>query len=119
MAADRIAALIVCLIVGAVAVAGCGSGEERSDKDYVAELQDVATSFGAGANKLSKQISELGPLTLKSAGALLQTFSDQVDELAAEIDDVDPPAAVEQLHARLLALLESFGSKAQQAAIAL
>ena len=118
MSSPRAVLLVLGVLVGAIAVAGCGS-DESDDKDYVAEAQDVATSFTQSADKLSKQISELEGLNLKSAGELLQTFSDGVDDLAAQIDDISPPDAVEELHTRLVDLLESFGAKAQQAALAL
>ena len=118
MSSLRAVLLVLGVLVGAIAVAGCGS-DEADDKDYVAEAQDVATSFTQSAQKLSKQISELQGLNLKSAGELLQTFSDGVEDLAAQIDDISPPAAVEELHTRLVTLLEDFGEKAEQAAVAL
>lgn len=122
MPAHRIAALILCLLVGAVAVAGCGSdsgSEEQTDEDYVAELQDVAVAFGDGANELSTQISELDGLNLANAAALLDTFSTQVDNLADELDDVNPPEIVAQLHAQLTERLNRFAAKAEQAALVL
>jgi hypothetical protein len=118
MNAAHAAALILCGLVGAVALAGCGE-DTRSDEDYVNELSAVAVSFGDGVNELSREISELEKLDLKSAGELLQTFSDRVEDLAAKIEDVSPPEVVAELHARLVALLEDFGGKARQAAIAL
>jgi hypothetical protein len=114
------AAVLLLALVGVVALAGCDlDGEERTDEDYVDSLQDVATAFGDGANDLSRQIEALDKLDLKSAGAVLGTFSDSVDELADELDDVDPPAQVEELHARLVEILETFGARAQQASLAL
>ena len=120
MAAHRTAALICCLLVGAVALLGCGSdSEEQTDEDYVAELQDVAVAFGDGANELSTQISELEGLNLANAAALLDTFSTEVEQLADELDDVDPPEIVAQLHAQLTERLNRFADKAEQAALAL
>ena len=120
MSAARAAALILCGLVGAVALAGCGDDEEVSSEDYVSEAQAVATSFSKSVTELSAQIDQLaGSFNLKNAAGLLQTFSDRVDDLAAKIDDIDPPAAVEDLHTRLVDILENFASKAQQAAIAL
>ncbi len=120
MAAHRTAALVLCLLVGAVALAGCDSDpEEQTSEDYVAELQDVAVAFGDGANELQQQISEIDGLNLQSAAALLDTFSTQVDELADELDDIDPPEAVAQLHADLSERLNGFADKAEQAALAL
>lgn len=120
LSAHRAAVLILCLLVGAVALAGCGSdSEEQSDEDYVAELQDVAVSFGDGAEELSTQISELDGLNLANAAAVLDTFSARVEDLANELDDVDPPEIVAQLHADLTTRLEAFASKAEQAALAL
>lgn len=57
MAANRAALLVLCLMVGAVALAGCGSDSdvEQTDEDFVAELQDAAVAFGDGANELSTQ----------------------------------------------------------------
>lgn len=123
MAAHRIAALALCLLAGAVTAAGtlgCGSdSDERTDEDYVSELQDVAVTFGDGANELSTQISELDGLNLENAAALLETFSTEVDELANELDDVDPPEIVAALHAQLTERLSGFADKAEQAALAL
>jgi hypothetical protein len=120
MSPARTAALVLCGLVGALALAGCGNDEETSAEDYVAEAQAVATSFGQSVNELSKDIDRLASsFNLKNAGTLLQTFSDRVDDLAAKIDEVNPPAAVEDLHTRLVDILENFASKAQQAAIAL
>ena len=118
MSSLRAVLLVLGVLVGAIAVAGCGS-DETDEKDYVTEAQDVANSFTQSADKLGKQISELEGLNLKSAGELLQTFSDGVEDLAAQIDDISPPDAVEELHTRLVDLLENFASKAQQAALAL
>jgi len=125
VAAPRTAALVLLLfaslLVGAVTLVGCGSdsGEEQTDEDYVAELQDVAVSFGDGANDLSKQISELDGLSLKNAAALFDTFSARVEDLANELDDVDPPEIAAQLHAQLTERLDRFADKAKQAALAL
>lgn len=116
----RTALLVLVILVGAVAAPGCDSDDETSEQDYVAAAQDVATSFTQSADRLATQISELqGGINLAKAGELLQTFSDSVEELAAEIDDISPPSVVEDLHTQLVELLENFGAKAQQAAIAL
>jgi hypothetical protein len=119
VSSTRAATLILIGLVGAVALAGCGSSDELSDEDYVAELQAVAVSFGEGADELSQKISNFGELSLANASELLQTFSDQVSDLAAKIEDVAPPAVVEDLHAQLVARLESLASKAQAAALTL
>jgi hypothetical protein len=119
VSSTRAATLILIGLVGAVALAGCGSSDEVSDEDYVAELQAVAVSLGEGADELSQQISNFGELSLASAGELLQTFSERVSDLAAKIEDVTPPAAIEDLHAQLVARLEGLASKAQAAALTL
>jgi hypothetical protein len=120
MSPARMAALLLCGLVGSLPLAGCDSDNDRaSDEDYVAEAQAVAKNFAESVNQISKQISQLEKLDLASAGGLLQTFSDRVDDLAARIEDISPPEAVQELHRRLVDLLENFGSRAQQAAIAL
>jgi hypothetical protein len=116
----RTAALVLIALTGAIALVGCGEDSGTDEQDYVAQAQEVAASFTKTAEELQARISELAAnFNLKTAGNLLGTFADRVDDLAAEIDDIDPPAAVEGLHTQLVDLLENFASKAQQASLAL
>jgi hypothetical protein len=115
----RSASLVLIALTGALALAGCGESE-TDEQDYVAQAQEVAASFTQSAEELQARISELtADFNLKTAGNLLGTFADRVDELAAEIDDIDPPSAVEGLHTQLVDLLENFAAKAEQASLAL
>ncbi len=113
-----LAALLV--LACAVTAAGCssdGEATEVDERDYVAELSAVATSVTQGVDELSAKVSKAG--SLKGAGELLGTFATRLEDLAAKVEDVNPPEAVADLHARLVSLLGELAEKADVAAVAL
>jgi hypothetical protein len=109
-------AVALCVLAGATGVAACGQ-EEESNADYLTEVNEVAQSFSKGVTELSAQVGNVN--SLDEAGELLDTFGVRVDDLADELDDIDPPDAVAALNDRLVELLRSLGEKAKTAALAI
>jgi hypothetical protein len=109
-------AVALGVLAGATGVAACGQ-EQESSADYLTEVNQVAQSFNKGLNEISMQIGSVN--SLDEAGELLDTFGVRVDDLADELDDIEPPDAVADLNDRLVELLRSLGEKAKTAALAI
>lgn len=96
---------LVALAAAAVALAGCGGGDDRLTKEeYQAEVRKVGTTL-SGA---------LGGVDTEGAGGL-SAVEQQVEQLqsalrdaAAELKDLSPPEDVEGAHEKLVQGIRGF-----------
>lgn len=114
------AALLLVAVAAGVALGGCelSSSEELSEEEYVAEAEGVADDFIAGANRVAKEVQGV-QADLGSVGNLIGTFAEEAEALAARIEDINPPAAVSELHDQLVEILDDFAGKTEKVAVAL
>ena len=78
----------------AVALAGCGGGDER--EDYRRGAQRAADEFKQAAQAAASQLKETDGLREKLPG--LRSFKASVDELASDFEGLDPPEELEALN---------------------
>lgn len=96
----------------ACALAGCG-GEELSSEEYNARLDQVFTEFN---EELPKASSELTPASsLADRAAALAEGEPVIGNAVSDLKAIEPPPEFEELHERLIALLESFGEATREA----
>ena len=114
------AALLLVAVAAGVALGGCelSSSEPLTEEEYVAEAEGVADEFIESATRVAKEVQNV-QADLGSVGNLIGTFAEEAEALAARIEDINPPAAVEQLHQQLIEILDDFAGKAETAAAAL
>jgi hypothetical protein len=95
------------------ALAGCGGGEELSEGEYNLRLEEVFVEFNT---ELPKATSELTPESSLEERATALADGEPVIEMAVtDLEAIDPPPEFEQLHDRLVSLLESFGEATREA----
>jgi hypothetical protein len=90
----------------AIAVAGCGGGDELSEEDYATEVEDVLTTFGEESVALGTELSSAtSPDQLRSGVDELQALTQTaVDDL----NDIEPPEDAAEGHETLTGALEGY-----------
>jgi hypothetical protein len=96
----------------ACALAGCGA-DELSSEEYNARLDQVFTEFN---EELPKASSELTPASsLEDRAAALAEGEPVIGNAVSDLEAIEPPPELEELHERLVALFESFGEATRDA----
>jgi hypothetical protein len=106
--------LIVLLSAAALLAAGCGGGDGGSETTtaagppltkaaYQAKLKQIATDISTRIGKTSTS----NKIPKEDVDTLVDAFHTFADRLA----DVNPPAAVSQLHARLIKTMDDLGDE--------
>jgi hypothetical protein len=108
----RVLPLILVALLGG-ALAGCADGDVKAANAYVEAVNDAQQSFAERSEQLRTRLADAQPT--KQGKAALQDFYDAVDDFAAQLRDIDPPADVESLHARLIAAVVRFGGSLRKA----
>jgi hypothetical protein len=99
----------ICVLVGLIAVilaaAGCGNGEKN---DYVDQVNAIQTDLQTQASEtLAGGAPSTGPQAAEFADKLQALFASAADDLEA----VDPPEEVADLHAQLVAKVREIGDE--------
>jgi hypothetical protein len=99
----RALALIATLAAATLVAAGCGGDDEPSDEEFVAEVNEVCT---AAATDLQAAVTSLFGVTDERQAA--EAFSDEVvpviEDLIADLDEIEPPSDKADDYDRLLEL---------------
>ena len=90
----------------AIAIAGCGGGDELSEEDYATEVGDILTTFGEESISLGTELSSAAsPEDLQTGVADLEEITQTaVDEL----NDIEPPSDASEGHDTLVGALEGY-----------
>ena len=92
----RIAFVSFALIAALAFVAGCGKEEEN---DYVEQVNEVNDSL---ATTLNDATSNLDPSNPQAAGDALDSAQSAISDSADELEAIDPPEEVADLHDQLV-----------------
>jgi hypothetical protein len=100
--------------MAALAIAGCGGGDELSEEDYATEVGDILTTFGEESISLGTELSSAAtPEELQSGVADLEEITQTaVDDL----NDIEPPSDASEGHDTLVGALEGYLSDIQSLA---
>ena len=90
----------------ALAVAGCGGGDELSEEEYASEIESVLTTFGEESITLGTELSSATtPDELRSGVDDLQALTQTaVDDL----NEIEPPEDAAEGHETLTGALEGY-----------
>ena len=98
---------LLALVVGALAVAGCGGGDEREERNaYVRQLNAAQQEFADNASLVSQ---ERAPASIAQYRRTLERFEATIASFTAKLQKIEVPDEVRDEHARLIDALKSFG----------
>lgn len=108
------ARLIVPVLVAAsaLAVAACG-GDTEEKNDYVDAVNEVTTTLNQGLTEVSSGAAATSP---EEAATVFADFGDQLDTAASDLEEIEPPGDVTDLHDKLVAQTKDLGATATNAA---
>ena len=89
----RAAAALAAVAALAVPIAGCGGDEKQT---YRSEYAKAADEFKRAAERAAEQAR--GKPRLRDRIPALRAFRASIDELAKDLDELDPPENVERLN---------------------
>ena len=108
------ARLIVPVLVAAsaLAVAACG-GDTEEKNDYVDQVNEVTTTLNKGLTEVSSGAAATSP---EEASTVFADFGAQLDKAAADIEGIDPPEDVADLHDQLVTEVKDLAATSTNAA---
>jgi ABC-type glycerol-3-phosphate transport system substrate-binding protein len=101
-------ALLLLLLTMAGALAGCGGGDTDKKNAYVDEVNAAQQSFATTFEQLSTRITSSSTPTQDKR--TLQGFQKAIDKTTAQLQGVEPPGSVKQLHQQLIDEISSYGA---------
>ena len=108
---SRLRSLVLALAAtSALAVAACGT-DTAENNDYVDQVNQVSTSLLSSV----KSIPATGG-SPQQVSASLDQVSTEVGSAATELEDIDPPEEVADLHAKIISDLKTLQDEAKNAA---
>lgn len=100
----RIALAVACAAALAIGAAGCGGGDNTTEKnDYVKDVNAVQRRFVASANRLQSTASDPG-----SIDSTFRRLSRDVTRTADDLAAIEPPGNVERAHEKLVGQLRAY-----------
>jgi hypothetical protein len=97
----------VATMLAAGVLAGCGSGGTEEKNAYVDEVNQAQQRFADTFEQLSGQITSTS--TPGEDRRTLKGFETAIDETATELEAVEPPESVAELHTELVDEMRSYG----------
>jgi hypothetical protein len=105
----RVITVLIAIATAAVIAAGCGNGEQNDYVDQVNSIQqdiaDAATEAGSSAPSNPQEAADVG-----------HQIADAFAQGATDLEAVDPPEEVADLHQQLTDELKSVADQINQAA---
>ena len=102
----------VLVAASALAVAACG-GDTEEKNDYVDQVNEVTKTLNEGLTEVSSGTAATSP---KQAATVFSDFGEQLDTAAADIEGIEPPEDVADLHDQLVTQVDDLGAAATNAA---
>jgi hypothetical protein len=98
--------LFALLLAGALLLAACGGEDDK--EQYAEDVQGVLDPLGDELQTLGTELQ--GVDSPAGFAAALQGVEDRIDESVAELESIDPPEDVTEIHADLISALETFNA---------
>jgi hypothetical protein len=102
----------LCVAAAAFTIAACG-GDTEEKNDYVDQVNEVTTTLNEGLTEISTGAAAATP---EEAAKVFADFGAELDTAAADIEAIDPPEDVADLHQQLVTEVEDLGATATNAA---
>jgi hypothetical protein len=100
------AALVAVAMIAALAfAAGCGNEEEN---DYVEQVNDAQQSF---LDEMTAAASQAAPANASQADQLIGDMQAAIDSFVSDLEGIDPPEEVADLHDELITTMSDIGSQ--------
>jgi hypothetical protein len=106
----RLAAFGLPLVVAGALIAGCGDSEEKND--YVDEVNELQLAYVDDVNQL---VSGAPPTSPNELGQVATDLASLTEDLAVDIDSVEPPDEVADLHDQLVGELKGVAAQIEDA----
>ena len=106
----RLAAFGLPLVVAGALIAGCGDSEEKND--YVDEVNELQLAYVEDVNQL---VSGAPPTSPNELGQVATDLAGLTEDLAVDIDSVEPPDEVTDLHEQLVDELKGVAAQIEDA----
>jgi peptidoglycan hydrolase CwlO-like protein len=103
-------ALLAALALSLVA-AGCGD-DTAAKNEYVDAVNKAQTDFAAAVQKIQADASSASP---DQAKQVFDDLAGEVDNVVSDLEAVEPPEEVSDLHNRLVDQMGSFGDSIREA----
>jgi hypothetical protein len=97
----------VAAVALVLALAGCGGSDAKNENGYVAAVNQAQGEFVTTFERLSRRITSKSTPTQDQR--TLDGFKTAVDKVVGELQAVEVPAKVKDLHGQLVAELASYG----------
>ena len=112
-------AVLLLLAFAAVGLAACGGGDDdREEKNtYVGQVNAAQARFAQTVTTVSERITETS--SSRQDRETLEQFQSAIDEVVADLRDINVPGAVDAEHAQLVKAMSGFGSDIRGAVSAL
>ena len=101
----RVALAAVVLVASLAFAAGCGNEEQN---DYVDQVNDVQNAFLAEMTDAAEQPP---PTNASQADALVSGMQDALNNAAADLEAIEPPDDVANLHDELVTTMSGLGDQ--------
>jgi hypothetical protein len=112
--ARLVRALAAILLAGALGllVAGCGDGAKEKNA-YVEQVNGAQKAFAERFDEIQSTLSTTS--TPAEDRRALTAFGQATDKVVRELRGITPPGEVQDLHARLIAAVASYGQELRRA----
>ncbi len=108
------ARLIVPVLVAASAIAVAACGEDTEEKnDYVDQVNEVTTTLNQGLTEISSGAAATSP---DQAATVFADFGSELETAASDLEGIEPPEDVTDLHDKLVTEVKDLGATATNAA---
>lgn len=94
-------ALVLALVLAAFVAAGCG-GDSEEKNDYVDQVNELQLAY---VDDVTALVSAAPPTTPQESAEVATELADLTEGVADDIEAVDPPEEVADLHDELVATL--------------
>lgn len=102
----------VLVAASALAVAACGEDNEEKN-DYVDQVNEVTTTLNEGLTEISSGAAATSP---DQAATVFADFGTELEAAASDLEGIEPPDDVTDLHDELVAKIKDLGATATNAA---
>jgi hypothetical protein len=109
--APRLLALL--LAASALSLAAC-DGDTEEKNDYVDQVNAVTSTLNEGLTSVSTEATAID--SPEQVSGVFAKFASSLDTAAADIDGIEPPEDVVELHDQLVEQVKSLATEAQNAA---
>jgi len=107
--------LTISLAALALLVAGCGGGDDDTDKEtYERQVNEVGQALDRTFDQLGESISSSG--SAQEAAGKLEEGADSLARAAGDFDEIDPPSDIEDAHDKIVAALKALAEDFREGA---